>query len=300
MNTYKEVWEEIIKHENITIVTHIMPDADTIGSATALKHLILENTDNKNVKISSDKAPRYVSFLEESEGVSDEFFNSSQVIVVDTSTKSRFYDKRVVAERSIKIDHHPNEGKWKLEIGGDNWPATGQVLYELAKELKLKINKRAAEALWVAIWTDTEGMTQRNPSSTTIEAIKTLVEDKEVILNKLKLSKEEQEHINKLSKELVIKDNVCYLLSDDIVPNDYIRQMTALFSNKEGFEVYIGITKNNDHCYRGELRSKSKVDVSTFARVFGGGGHFNSSGFKAKSLEEGKKNIEYLINNLKF
>jgi len=298
-NTYKALWNEIIKHNNITIVTHVYSDGDTIGSAIALKHLILENTDIKNVKITSEKPPRYISFLDESEEISDEFFHSSQVVVVDTSTKRRFFDKRVITEKAIKIDHHHKEEKWKLEIGGDDWPATGQILYEMAKTLNLKINERAAEGMWVAIWTDTDAMTQRKPSATTIEAINSLVKNKDALLKKMELTKEEKEHIDKLSKELVIKNNVCYLITEDVVPNDYIRQMTASFSNKDGFEVYIGISKVKDKVYRGALRSKSKVDVSYFAKLFGGGGHFNSAGFKVSSLEKGQERIDYLIKNLK-
>jgi len=298
-NTYKEIWEEILKHNNITIVTHIDPDGDTIASATALKHLLLTNTNFKNIKISSDKAPRYISFLDESEDVSDEFFYNSQIIVVDTSTKSRIFDKRVNTEKSIKIDHHHKEGKWKMEIGGDDWPATGQVLYEMAKKLNLKINKRVAEALWVAIWTDTDGMSQRSPSSITVEAIETLINNKDDVLKKMELIKEEKEHINRLSKELVITENVCYLLSEEVVPNDYIRQMTGEFSNKKGFEVYISVVKIKENLYRGEIRSKGKIDVSYYAKKFGGGGHFSSSGFKVDSLKKAKEYVDFLIDDLK-
>ena len=293
-NIIQSIWKEILKHKKITIVSHIDADGDTIGSATALKHLILDNTNIKQVKISSEKAPRYISFIDESEKVSDDYFNDSQVIVVDTSTKSRIFDKRVKTENTIKIDHHHKEEKWKLEIGGDSWPATGQILYEMAKELNLKISKKTAEAMWIAIWTDTEGMTQRSPDAKTFEAINNLVSNHEILIKKMKLSNLEKQHIAKLKSQLKIINNVCYLLTEDIVPNDYIRQMTGEFSNQKGFEVYIGVTKVKENEYRGEIRSKGNIDVSIFAKKFGGGGHHSSAGFKVQNLTKAKEYIDYI------
>ncbi|WKX02459.1 DHH family phosphoesterase [Candidatus Mycoplasma mahonii] len=294
---YEKIWNEIKTNKNITILSHIDADGDTTGSATALKHLILDNTNVQEVKISGEKAPRFISFLDESEEVSDKFFNSSQVIVVDTSTISRIHDQRVNTINSIKIDHHHHENKWKLEIGGDKWPATGQILYEMAKQLDLTIPKRAAEAMWVAIWTDTEEMTQRSLSTNTWEAIEHLVQNKKDVIKKLALTTDENNSINNLRKELVVQNDICALLTETIVPNDYLRQMTALFSNEKGFEIYLGVTKVSSNIYRGELRSKGNIDVSLFAKHMGGGGHYSSSGFMCKSLKEAREFLEYIKSN---
>lgn len=102
------------------MLTHIDPDGDTIGSSLALKCLINENFSNINVRISGDKNPSYLSFLEQAENVEDEFFNKSLKIVVDTSTIKRIFDKRVVTKEAIKIDHHHKENEWLMEIGGDH------------------------------------------------------------------------------------------------------------------------------------------------------------------------------------
>ncbi len=299
IDTYKNIWNEIKKHKRITILSHIDSDGDTIGSATALKHLILDNTDIKEVKISSEKAPRYIDFIDESEDVSDEFFNSSQVIVVDTSTLSRIYDQRVVPTESIKIDHHHNENEWKFEIGDDKWPATGQILYEMALAIGLTISDRVAEAIWIAIWTDTEGLSQRQPTKITKQAIDELIKDKASLLVKMSLNDKENDHIEMIRAKQSTKNNVRYLITDEIVPNDYIRQMTGDFSNQEGFEIYFGVTKVSENVYRGEIRSKGNVNVSVFAKHFGGGGHFASAGFKCKSIEEASNNLEFILNSFK-
>ena len=292
--TYKDIWREINKHNKITIVSHVDPDGDTIGSAIALKHLILDNTNISQVKISSEKAPRYIEFIDESETISDQYFYDSQVIVVDTSTKSRIFDKRVKTQEAIKIDHHHKEEKWKMEIGGDFWPATGQILYEMVQALNLKISKKSAEAMWIAIWTDTEGMTQRNINKITSEAINKLVPDPSNLISQMVLLPSERNHINDLKNKLIIKNNVCSLITDDIVPNDYIRQMTGEFSNQKGFEIYIGITKVKENLYRGEIRSKGNIDVSVFAKKFGGGGHYSSAGFQVHDFNKAQEYIDYL------
>lgn len=293
--TYKQIWDEIVKHDKLTLATHVNVDGDSIGSAVALKHLIKLNSNITEVKISGQKAPRYLNIIDETEEVSDEFFNASQVVVVDTSTRARITDKRVVPEESIKIDHHHHEETWKMEIGGDHWPATGQLIFEMIKTLNLKYDDAVKAGVFIAIWTDTEGLTQRNISETTHEAIEWVGNLKESLLKSIELNKAELDHIASLEQRMQVEGNVAYLIADELVANDYLRQATAHLSNKKGFEVYFGVTKSEDNLYRGELRSKGNVNVSTFAKQFGGGGHFASAGFRAKSLEEANEFLQVVL-----
>lgn len=293
--TYKELWEEIIKHDKLTLATHVNVDGDSIGSAVALKHLIKLNSNVSEVKISGQKAPRYLDVIDETEEVSDEYFYSSQVVVVDTSTRARITDKRVVPAESIKIDHHHHEETWKIEIGGDHWPATGQLIYEMINALNLKYDDKVRAGVFIAIWTDTEGLTQRNISETTHAAIEWVGELKTPLLKSMELNKAERDHIASLEERMQVEGDVAYLIVDELVSNDYLRQATAILSNKKGFEVYFGVTKSEGDSYRGELRSKGKVNVSTFAKQFGGGGHFASAGFRASSIEQANDFLKVVL-----
>ncbi|MCK5945700.1 MAG: DHH family phosphoesterase, partial [Mycoplasmataceae bacterium] len=251
----KDIWNKIKESKRITILTHVNPDGDTIGSAVALKHLILDNIKNIEVKISGDRVPEYLSIVDENDEVSDEYFNSSQVIVVDTSNKKRVFDQRVVTKESIKIDHHHDEEEWLIGIGGDNWPATGEVLYELAVVNTLTISERSMEGIFVAIWTDTEGLTQRNFTSRTKEIVELLKIDKEKMLSSLKPSEEILNLIATLDKEVVVKDGVAFLYYDKEINNDYLRKIVGELSNQYKQEVFLSLIKTKN-TFRGSLRSK--------------------------------------------
>ncbi|MCP4336882.1 MAG: hypothetical protein GY679_03485 [Mycoplasma sp.] len=297
MTTYKKMWNELIKHDKLTLLTHIDPDGDTMGSTHALKHLLLESKPTMKIKVTGERVPKNLISVNNHEEVSDEYFYSSQLVVVDTGTEARIADKRAKAIDCLNIDHHHDEDEFKLRIGGDHWPATGQVLYEMAKELNLKINKEAARGMYYAIWTDTEGLTQRNISQATIDAIKELGKDgiAEECKKSLELPDDIKDLINSLKSKWVVHGDLTYIIEDKkVIPLDYFRPIIAELSNATKTEVFCSIMLDEKNDLRGSFRSKGNIDVSILASNFGGGGHFSSSGFTCDNLEIAKKNIEIL------
>ncbi|QKT05711.1 bifunctional oligoribonuclease/PAP phosphatase NrnA [Mycoplasma sp. OR1901] len=303
VNQLKKFWEIVLQAEYITLCTHIEPDGDTLGSAVALKELIWLNSPKiKDVKISGKDYPRNLSFLlsEKADLVSDEFFDKSLKVVVDTSTKSRIYDQRVVTKEALKIDHHPFENEWLFEIGGDNWPATGQLVAMLIKHLNLKTNNLALEGAAVAILTDTEFFKERNISAETFEAMKVLFEHNlnyPSLLIKMQLNNEELETIWSVCYNKKVDKYVTYTVSNEIITNDIARPLVAKFVEISNTDITIAFLKREQGDYRAEIRSNGSFDVSLIAKHFGGGGHHNSSGFIIENEEKIANVIKY-INNL--
>ncbi|QJR43939.1 DHH family phosphoesterase [Mycoplasma miroungirhinis] len=304
INKLKQFWNFILESKYITLLTHIEPDGDTLGSAVALKELILLNSTNiKEVEISGADYPRNLMFLlnKTPSLVSDEFFNKSLKIVVDTSTKSRIYDQRVVTQEAIKIDHHPQENDWLFEIGGDNWPATGQLIALLIKHLNLKTNHLVLEAVAVAILTDTEFFKERNINSKTFEAMSELLKrglDYPKLLQKMQLNEQENQLIFDICTNKQVNKNVSWVISNQIVTNDLARPLVAKFVEITTTEIALAFLKRMQGDYRVEIRSKGNFDVSKIAFYFGGGGHHNSAGFIVNNQDEINNVITY-IDNLK-
>ncbi|MBN4089652.1 DHH family phosphoesterase [Mycoplasma enhydrae] len=296
---FTKFWEYINSHNKITLCTHVEPDGDTLGSAIALKHLIELNADNKEVKISGGDYPRNLLFLIEDkiDLVEDSFFNNSLKIVVDTSTKSRIFDSRVNTQEALKIDHHPFEGKWLFEIGGDYWPATGQLIVDMIKELNLKTNSKVLEGLAIAIITDTEYFKERNIDFKTFENMAFLLKNGlnyASLIKNMQLNTEENNIIFNSLKNINTKGIVSYIIVEDIVSNDIVRPLVAKFVDLVNTEVSLAYLKRKQGDYRCEIRSKTIFDVSKIASYFGGGGHFNSSGFIQKDI----KNINEVLNKI--
>ncbi|WP_029608618.1 DHH family phosphoesterase [Mycoplasma simbae] len=295
-------WDYIQKADNITICTHVEPDGDTLGSAVALKQLILLNLSNKNVEISGGDYPRNLLFLADKKIklVSKKFFDNSLKVVVDTSTKRRIFDQRVKTEEAIKIDHHPFEGQWLFEIGGDFWPATGQVMTKMVMDLNLKVNEKIVEALAVAIITDTEFFKERNVNEETFECMKFLLANGlnyNLLLKKMQLNAKENKFIFDAISGLKQKGIVTYIIVDEVVSNDVARPLVAKFAEVSTTEVSLAFLKRSQGDYRCEIRSKTTYDVSKVANKFLGGGHLNSSGFIQKDLKELNKVLSFINKN---
>lgn len=294
----KLIWNKIESSDSIVICTHIDPDGDTIGSAFALKNLIIDNLPTKKVYISSAELPRYLSFLGKVDHVDDLVFDKSLIIVVDTSNKRRVYDKRVITENAIKIDHHEYEENWLIGIGGDYWPATGEVLFEMASILKLKMSEEFMNAIFVAIWTDTDGLSLRTPSKRTLEISNICSKNKDSIIKKLSPNDEEQWFIDNVFKQVVNLNNVSYVLIQEIVPNNIHRNLVSFILANIKRKSLVVVGMNDKQFYRMSIRTKTSYDLSTFCKANGGGGHKQSGGVTKKTYSEVMELIESLNSEL--
>ncbi|NQZ29189.1 MAG: DHH family phosphoesterase [Mycoplasmatales bacterium] len=292
----REIWDFISAQKTITICTHIDPDGDTVGSSIALKEFIENNTDVEQVRISGGDIPPMFDFISSDieNNVEDEYFYNSQVIVVDTSNKARVWDKRVVTKEAVKFDHHKDHEEWLMGIGGDNWPACGQLLAEIAFMLELKWTEKARVGISTAIVTDTENFTQRNIGPETFNVMAKMLKDGHNYLDvvpKLLPSAEESKAISEcLSQVSYDHPEVAIFYTKEKVSRDIYRATVAAVSSVSDREVTLFVAEADvPGMLRGGLRSKGNVDVSKIAEALGGGGHHASAGFKVPNtttLEE--------------
>ncbi|MCS4536530.1 DHHA1 domain-containing protein [Mycoplasma sp. CSL7475-4] len=289
---FKKFWEYISKAKFITLLTHKNPDGDTIGASVALKEIIDINSPNtEEVRISGGDCPRNLEFLfdDKLDLVDQSFFDKSLKIVVDTSNKKRVFDQRVIPSQSLKFDHHPVEEEFMFGIGGDYWPATGQLLTQMVMALGLKINQKAMQGLAVAIITDTNNFTQRNITNTTFDTMSFLLKnglDYKEVLQKIRLNTDEKQAIFNTLKTMKIDGLVSYVISQDVISNDIVRPLVNSFLDISNTEVSLVILKDKYNNYRCSIRSNSYFDVSKIANLYGGGGHYHSSGFNIDSLDK--------------
>jgi len=268
-------------------------------NAMKLAEELEKNPNVKEVLISGGDYPRNLSFLIKKpiSLVSQDFFDKSLKVVVDTSTKNRIFDKRVIPEKSLKFDHHPEEEKWLFEIGGDYWPATGQLLTLLIKTLNLKVNETTLEGLAVAIITDTEYFSERNISAETFDMMSFLMSKGlkySELLAKMQLNKNEAQQIFDVCKNMQTKGIVTYAISEKVVTNDLARPLVAQFVSLSNSEVSLVILKRVQGNYRCGIRSRTYYNVSEVAKHFGGGGHHNSSGFMIDNLQKLDEIIDFI------
>ena len=154
----ERILELIKKYNRIIIFGHVRPDGDCIGSQFGLYEIIRNSFPDKEVYISGETS-KFVSFIAKPSFVSDDLIKGSLAIVVDVANGERTSDQRFKdCDYILKIDHHPAiENFGDYNYVDDKAPACTQIIAEFyfKYQNELKINKAAATALYVGIYTDT-------------------------------------------------------------------------------------------------------------------------------------------------
>ena len=155
----------IAEAESIAICSHISPDGDTIGSALAMRLVLMEM--GKKVSVfCQDKVPDNLSFLPGVEMIHaadgcDEHFDL--MLSVDVSDRARLgscEQLRSLCAHTAQIDHHESNDHFMEvnSIDGDA-AATCVMIREQMKVLGVPLNREIAICLYAGISTDTGNFT---------------------------------------------------------------------------------------------------------------------------------------------
>ncbi|HQW28071.1 MAG TPA: bifunctional oligoribonuclease/PAP phosphatase NrnA [Verrucomicrobiales bacterium] len=168
--TLSELKERIEAAGSVLVVSHDRPDGDAIGSALGMG-LILMKLGKRVEIVNFDPVPESLSFLPGSDLVKRpaEKSRADLMIVLDSAGKDRV--NAAVWEMAdgigtvINIDHHISNTEFGDLVHVDSRsPATGQIVYELARFAGWPLDAAIGENLLAAISTDTGSF--RYPATT--------------------------------------------------------------------------------------------------------------------------------------
>jgi bifunctional oligoribonuclease and PAP phosphatase NrnA len=298
----RHVADELASARLVALSTHVNADGDGCGSEIALVHLLAQKGIDSRI-VNPTPWPATFDFLlddriaEQSSRGSKALAGVGALLVVDISDVSRLGNLastvRAMTVPKLVIDHHVATEEPAGEIGVTDTTAcaTGELVYDFARELGLEITPEIARALYVAILTDTgsfrfsnttpralaiaaellslgvdpEEMYKRVYASAPIgrlrvlaESLATLGYDEELGLTWLSLD------AGALDRHSVKSEDI-----DGIVEHGRSIAGTRLalfFRELPGGKVKVS------------FRSTAGTDANRFARRFGGGGHVRASG----------------------
>lgn len=305
---------KLIEQSSSFVITgHINPDGDSIGSCLGLA-LGLKKSGKKNVTVvMKDPVPETLAFLPSAKNVKQVPPKECDLfLMLDCNTLERTGFKSISAKNNVILDHHVlpasnarsafhrSLAECVIDTGS---AATGMMVYNLLKALKIDIDKNIASCLYAAIIVDTGGFKYSNVSPESLKIASHLVEagakpwniSKEIYENKpfrsmkllgLSLATLERENgvawissTRSMFKKTGAEEGNC----EDFV--DFPRKV-------KGVEVAVFFRHNGPNSYKVSLRSKGKVNVQKIAKSFGGGGHAPAAGCRIKgSLKEVKKKV---------
>jgi bifunctional oligoribonuclease and PAP phosphatase NrnA len=297
--------------ERFLVTTHENPDGDALGSMLAMK-LALDQLGKDAVMYLAGDAPLPAEYgfmpLAELIRRLPEDASERVLLAVDCANESRLGpDPEVLQQAPLVVDidhHHDNTRFGDVNLIDAKASSTGELLRDLFEELDVELTPAIAEALYIALVTDTGRFQYTNTTPKSLRLAADLVEAgadlhrifqgvyESVQFAKLKLLARALERAQVYEGGRLV---VSYLLRNDF------NEVGAAEPYSEGIIDYLRAVEGADMAVlireppraagptrRVSLRaSHDELDVSAIARKSNGGGHRQAAGFSSEaSIEE--------------
>lgn len=297
--------EKIKNVSDILIVTHLSPDGDALGSASAVKMYVNKLGKKADLFVSEEVSPKFESVASyfEVKAKTDKVYEL--VIYVDCAEKDRADVEFPTPDFTCTIDHHiSNPMGCDLNIVDGHAPAAGEIVYELYKNTDVSLDNEVAKAIYLAILTDTGGFVYEGTRKRTLEIVSELYDydfcrTQIVTQTMLKKSMTYNKLFAFVMENAVVLNNeatVCLIDNDMYEKREILSTDTDGLSNAlkdiEGIKCGILLTEREKGYIKGSIRTDAPIDATKIAALFGGGGHVRAAGFRTnKKYEEIKEEI---------
>jgi phosphoesterase RecJ-like protein len=296
-------------HDRFVLTTHENPDGDALGSLLAAKLAFDQLGKDTVMALHGDASlPSEYAFmpLEDLRRRWPEDVAERVLLALDCANESRIADPEVLGRvpLSINLDHHHDNTRFgRINLVVPDASSTGEVLRDLFRELDVELTPDIAEALYIALVTDTGRFQYTNTTPKALRLAAELVEAgadvhrifqgvyESVEFAKLKLLARALERARVYEGGQII---VSYLLRTDFADvgaaEPYSEGIIDYLRAVEGADMAVLIREPPRHdgpARRVSLRASiDELDVSAIARKSGGGGHRQAAGFSSESSIE--------------
>lgn len=301
-----EILEEIKKADKILLNCHLGPDSDSVGSALAMRDVLLGMGKSVEV-ICPSKLPTDLLFLEGSDQIKQEIDFSSfdfskfdLLIAMDSSTYGMVSDIRTIEQPPIKtivMDHHyTNSGYGNINLIDSKVTSTAELVYKVFSDWNVSLDKRIATKLLTGIMGDTGCFQWGGVDKTTFDIAGKLMElgasKDEIVFNiyksiefltikfwgkiidgmqidseyKFAWSAVRYEVYKEHGEDSSAKEDASNLFAPVVSGTDF--GLIMVESQKDKLSV--------------SFRSRTNFDVSKIAQEIGGGGHIAAAGGKVE------------------
>ncbi|MGB8004012.1 MAG: bifunctional oligoribonuclease/PAP phosphatase NrnA [Gaiellaceae bacterium] len=304
------VAKAIREHDKFVITTHENPDGDALGSLLASK-LALEQLSKDTAMVLHGDAPLPSEYafmaLDDLQRRWPEDVSERVLLAVDCANESRIADPEVLGRVPLSLDvdhHHDNTRFGRINLIVADASSTGEVLRDVFRELGVELTPEIAEALYIALVTDTGRFQYTNTTPKALRLAAELVDAgadvhrvfqgvyESVQFAKLKLLARALERAQVFEGGRIV---VSYLVRTDFTEvgaaEPYSEGIIDFLRAVEGADMAVLIReppRQDGPSRRVSLRASiDELDVSAIARKSGGGGHRQAAGFSSEaSIEE--------------
>lgn len=281
----------------ISILGHIRPDGDCVGSCLSVYNYIIENYPNKNVDVYLEKIPEKFNFLKGADKIisepTDRIYDLSiSLDCGDTDRHAQFSPIFASAKDTICLDHHKsNTGFGDYFYLDKDASSCCEIVY---RHLDYdKISKEVAECIYLGIVHDTGVFKYPSTTEETMLVAGKMITKgarSQYIIDETFYTVSYKQNLLTgealMNSKLALNNKVIYTVVTSSMFEKYnaTKQETDGIVDKirvtDGVEVAIFIYQLDENRFKFSLRSISYVDVSTIAVAYGGGGHIRAAGFE--------------------
>ena len=287
--------------DSFLIIMHRRPDGDAIGCAGALAQGLRERGKTAYILSNPDTTPRYLGFVKEY--LAPDGYSPANIITVDTASQHLFPKNGgdYLDSVTLSIDHHPSNTNYaEYTCLNGSYASCGELIYDILLSLNGKIGEKTAEALYVALTTDTGCFSYANTTANTLRVASLLIEAgaPHRDLNKTLFRTKTRSRIGiegmilsglefHFGGTVAISTITRKMLEDTAADEDDIDDIASIPGIIDG--VLAGITIRELTSVRDckvSVRSGPEVSSNEICKHFGGGGHAMAAGFTLEATVE--------------
>jgi phosphoesterase RecJ-like protein len=317
----EQVIDELRLGEKFLLTTHENPDGDALGSLVAM-HAILDLMGKDNIMfMSADEFPlpyeyRSLPLDDVSHALPDDA-EERTIVFLDCGNIDRMpvgFLRRDDAH-ILNIDHHHDNTKFgtaNLVVGGAS--CTAEIIYGLTNDLGVVITPAIAQALYVALVTDTGKFQYQNTTPAAHLMAAELIElgvdvheefrrlYENVPFVKLQLlarvlSRVERYDEGRLTVSYINRSDYEETGADENYSEGIVDHIRAVEGTNVAALIREQLKEGREGVSKVSLRAATDdVDVSVIAREEGGGGHRQAAGFSTE--KRGEELIRFILDGI--
>ena len=286
----------IEENNDFTLIMHVSPDGDSIGSACALR-LALMAMGKRVQAVCDGDVPRIYRFLEGAEDIIKPNYAriTSAAIAVDCADEGRMGAADEIfaqAKHTANIDHHVTNTMFAQHNAVEaHAAAAAEVVKRLIEQLDADFGANIATCLFCGLVTDTGNFAYSNTTPDTLFAAGELLQRgadnaliNRAVYRSAPVSKRRMLGLGLIKAEYLHggKVAVCKLTRADFDRfNSRDEDCEGIIDNLrdvENVEIAMLMREKEPNVYKVSMRAKEYANVCAVAERYGGGGHRLAAG----------------------
>ena len=301
--TIPEIAALLREHDNYIMLTHRRPDGDTIGSSAALCRGLRAMGKTAYLLKNPQFTEKFQPYL--ADIVTDTVPENAFIISVDVATESmlQYNSEKCVNPIPLVIDHHERSGVQAPNRYVDpDAAATGEIILAILQAMKAPIEAKTAEAIYVAVSTDTGCFRFSNVTANTLRTAAACIDCgadtfavNQVMFLTRRMARLQLEAYLTQTTEFYANGTVAVsamptqLRQELGLTEDDIDDISGFGREIEGVEIAV-MLREVDEGGKVSIRTSPKFNASEICSKIGGGGHAAAAGATVKgSMDDAKQ-----------